>query len=271
MTFEIVVADPAKNITLLVLNPVENRAEAAKLLLAEQSLHAEQVGFVIPPKTLQGLWRLEMMGGEFCGNGARSFGLFVARTIGLSGNAEVTIEVSGMKEPLPVRLQVEKGTAEVRIPKPLSQDALNFQGQSLPAYRFDGITHLIAPGIPPEEQTFFMIKRVFETRFPFPQALGVLFFDQAARFMVPAVYVYHTDSLIFESSCGSGSAALGLWLEESRYEGESRVAVPQPGGIIEVQTVKKGGAVLTVAIGGTVALEEPRLVRIDPWAEQGKG
>ena len=51
MQYEIVIADPAKNITLFVLNPVENRTEAAQGLLGVPGLGAEQVGFVIAPKT----------------------------------------------------------------------------------------------------------------------------------------------------------------------------------------------------------------------------
>lgn len=256
MKYEIIVADPAKNITLLVLNPVKNPREAAKLLLAEPSFRAEQVGFVIPPKTSEGLWRLEMMGGEFCGNAARSFGLFVARTLGLSGNAEIPIEISGMEDPLRVAVDVEAGAAEVRIPKPIAQDALEFRRRSLPMYIFDGITHLIAPGLPPEQDLFFRIKALLETRRSPPQALGVMFYDQSANMMTPAVYVYATDSLIFESSCGSGSAAFGVWRYEALKDGEGRCSVTQPGGIIEVKVHKREGTLLGISIGGPVYLEK---------------
>jgi hypothetical protein len=74
LSFEIVIADPAKNITIFVhdrLDSKPERTEAAKLLLADPSLKAEQVGFVIPPAGNQKYWRLEMMGSEFCGNAAR--------------------------------------------------------------------------------------------------------------------------------------------------------------------------------------------------------
>jgi diaminopimelate epimerase len=262
MTYEIAVADPAKNITILVLTPVENREEAARQLLAEASLKAEQVGFVMPPRSPQGLWRLEMMGGEFCGNAARSFGLFVARKTGLSGKAEVIIEISGMKEPLSARVHVEEGTAEVRIPKPLSKDILYFQGQPAPIYCFNGIVHVIAPDIPPDKKNFFAIKRLIEQKNYPPQALGVMFYDQAKGFMIPGVYVYATDSLIFESSCGSGSAALGIWLHENLYEGTAYANIAQPGGTIEVAVTKRNGGVCTVSIGGAVALGKPYTLSI---------
>ena len=65
--------DPAGNITAVVLNPVmpEQRAPLAQKILREG--RAEQVGFAVPPK-LGGECRLEMMGGEFCGNAVRSYG-----------------------------------------------------------------------------------------------------------------------------------------------------------------------------------------------------
>ncbi|MDR3343393.1 MAG: hypothetical protein LBT14_11535 [Treponema sp.] len=260
MSYEIVVADPAKNITILVLNAVENRGEAAKVLLADPSWGAEQVGFVVPPKDPAGIWRLEMMGGEFCGNAARSFGLFVARLQGLSGNQTVTIGISGMPEPLSVAVDLEQGAAAVEIPKPVAQDTLDFDGQSLPVYRFDGITQVIAPDMPPGKDVFYGIKRKFEAGQTAPDALGVMFYDKASRLMTPAVYVYGTDSLVFESSCGSGSAALAAWETRDGYEGEYHCPVAQPGGIIAVRVRKQTGKITDITIGGPVTLSERRYV-----------
>ncbi|MHB9293865.1 putative histidine racemase [Hollandina sp. SP2] len=268
MQYEIVIADPAKNITLFVLNQVENRAEAARLLLGVPGLGAEQVGFVIPPQTPQGLWRLEMMGGEFCGNAARSFGLFVARTLGYAGMAEIPIGMSGMRDPLIVKVNVEAGTAEVAIPKPAAQDTLIFTpapdipSLRLPVYCFTGIIHVIAPGISPGNQgkaLFYAIKAQVERSLAIPQALGVMFYDQEEQLMTPAVYVYATDSLVFESSCGSGSAALGAWQHETLWEGEGFCRVAQPGGAIDVRVHKRQGSIQAISIGGPVYLKE-RLV-----------
>jgi diaminopimelate epimerase len=259
MKYEIVLADPAKNITVFVLNPVRDRIAAARELLAEKSLEAEQVGFVIPPDREGGIWRLEMMGGEFCGNAARSFGLFAAREQGLSGDQTVFIGMSGAKEKLPVRVNVEEGRAAVEVPGPLATETLDFEGRPLPVYVFDGITHVIAADISPDEQTFARIRAGIEFRAGIEApagksltALGVLFYDTAAAFMRPAVYVYGTDSLVFESSCGSGSAALALWKTQSAGDGEAVCTVKQPGGIIEVQ-VHTGG-IRGISIGGKVGL-----------------
>ncbi|GHV10564.1 diaminopimelate epimerase [Spirochaetia bacterium] len=314
---EIVIADPAKNITIFVLDPIAGgpeRTETAKALLADPSLKAEQVGFVLPP-ALSGpgdgraYWRLEMMGGEFCGNAARSFGLFVARETGLKGRHTVMIEISGMKEPLPVNVDclrrvhtpplwgvikgmdpetdtlpkqpypirsaaglvdTEAGRAEVEIPRPLAQGSLSFEGHTLPVFVFDGITHVLAPGLKPDRDTFFAIKEGVRHHFDAgrpvaaersPDALGVMFYDIQKQFMQPAVYVVATDSLVFESSCGSGSAALALWKTADIRDEEGRCDVApviwraaQPGGIIEVKVSKHNGEISSIAIGGPVGL-----------------
>ncbi|MDR1986301.1 MAG: hypothetical protein LBP88_04930 [Treponema sp.] len=271
MQYEIVIADPAKNITLFVLNQVENRAEAARLLLGVPGLGAEQVGFVIPPQAPQGLWRLEMMGGEFCGNAARSFGLFVARTLGYTGVADIPIGMSGAPDPLTVQVNVEAGTAAAAIPRPAAQETLmvapapDLPSLRLPVYAFAGITHVIAPGISSENEgkaLFYAIKAQFQRSRAIPQALGVMFYDREQQLMTPAVYVYATDSLVFESSCGSGSAALGAWQHETLWEGEGFCRVAQPGGVIDVRVGKRQGIIQAISIGGPVYVTEPLVLDV---------
>jgi diaminopimelate epimerase len=65
--------------------------------------------------------------------------------------------------------------------------------------------------------------------------------------------VYETGSLVFESSCGSGSAALGCWLAG---DGEAEYPVAQKGGLIRVRVRKEAGKVAALAIGGEVKLGE---------------
>lgn len=261
MSCEIVIADPAKNITAFVLSPVAGpaeRAAIAKALLADPNLGIEQVGFVVvPPPDEPGrlrqaapLWRLEMMGGEFCGNAARSFGLYVARRQGLRGQVRVDIEISGMKESVPVLVDVEAGLAEAAMPLPIARETIAYKGAELPVYVFEGITHVIAQGIKPSEAAFYAIKALVDTGYL--DALGVMFYDAIANIMTPAVYVYATESLVFESSCGSGSTALGGWLARDLPDGETSLALRQPGGVIEVRVQKRGGEMTGLFIGGPV-------------------
>jgi diaminopimelate epimerase len=293
MSYRIVSADPAGNITIFVLDPVESgeeRARVVRALLADPSLGAEQVGFVTPPRkgpgpvaeagdaAPAGYWRLEMMGGEFCGNAARSFGLYVAREMRLSGPATVTIGISGSKEPLPVRVDAEAGRAELRMPGPLAVEALEFGGRRLPVYVFEGITHLIFPtpgqdSVPGRELVCALrdawraaVGGPCPAAYPagghsggLPEAFGVMFWDAGENFMRPAVYVEAAGSLVFESSCGSGTAALAAWLARDLRDGEGCYKVAQPGGIIEARVVKQDGAIRGISIGGTVRLGAARL------------
>jgi diaminopimelate epimerase len=276
MNYEIVIADPAKNITLFVLTPVPQmeRARVGKLLMDDPGLGVEQVGFVLPPsqgapllggvalRRSSPLWRLEMMGGEFCGNAARSFGLYVARRTGLSGQASLEVEISGARTPVKVLVDVEQGLAEASMPPALEEGILLYEKAVLPVYFFEGIVHVIAGDMEASERVFYAIKALLEKRFQEAarsDAVGVMFYDSAARTMTPAVYVRATDTLVFESSCGSGSAALGLDLARNRNSGETILALRQPGGTIKVRVEKLPGKAPSVSIGGPVTLSGPEL------------
>jgi diaminopimelate epimerase len=270
MKLEVVRADPAGNITIFVLTRIADpalRLRAAKALLAEPSLKAEQVGFVIPPEGRPPLrpWRLEMMGGEFCGNAARSFGLYLAREAGLGGKQDVPVELSGAPAPLPVHVDLDASTAGVEIPGPLSSGTLDFGGRSFPVYFFHGITHVIAEGLEPDRDLVLGLAATGGPRQKgawhldaggpgVSHCLGVMFYDPARRFMRPAVYVAATESLVFESSCGSGTAALAAHLAGDLPGCEGRWEIAQPGGVIEARVKKQAGKIETIGIGGPVRL-----------------
>ncbi|MDR1445932.1 MAG: hypothetical protein LBI90_03430 [Treponema sp.] len=265
---ELVIADPAGNITALVSGPVEDRVSLAQTIIADKVLKVEQVGFVTEPDgEAQKFWRLEMSGGEFCGNAARSFGLYVAGLSGLRGKHTVSVEISGMKGNIPVRVDTETGNAEVEIPGPAAEKVIEYEGRSLPVIVFDGITHVIAPGFKPAEKMFYGVKKIIEAEEGTPQALGLLFWDEEGRELIPLVYVYATGTLVFESSCGSGSAALGVWLSRNaagntvgnaagggKGQAEHCFSLRQPGGTIETRVNMKNGLVRSVSIGGKVTL-----------------
>ena len=100
MDLRYILADPSGNTTAFVLTPVarERYGPVARQVMA--ALDAEQVAFVHDG-------RMDMMGGEFCGNASRSFALWQALHTedGLSlcpftGQQTVTVRVSGAPHPL---------------------------------------------------------------------------------------------------------------------------------------------------------------------------
>jgi diaminopimelate epimerase len=169
------------------------------------------------------------------------------------------IESSGADSPLPVQVDTEAGRAEAEIPGPRSINTLEFEGRTLPVCEFDGITHVIAEDLEPARETFFAIKTLYENAPARNSALrldafGVMFYNRKSGFMSPLVYVYATESLVFESSCGSGSAALASYKSRELADGEKRYEIRQPGGVIETRVVKRGGAIISAAIGGPVEM-----------------
>lgn len=256
MLLKIIRADPAGNITVFVMNPppaAGERLKAARLILDDPHLKAEQVGFVYPPETPGRRWRLEMMGAEFCGNASRSFGLLVAAQSGLSGKHTLMIETSGMKAPVPVCIDTTAKTAGIELPSEFFETEITHEGRNYPVYTFSGITHIIAENVIPNEQLARSLIRLLGNC----AAAGVMFFDTGAKYLQPAVWVRATDTMIFESSCGSGSAALGVWIARNDRDARLALGINQSGGTIIVTVVKQAGKIKKLSISGKVTLGKP--------------
>ena len=103
----IVMADPAGNRTAIVRTfvPAPLRARTAAEIMQIRSLHAEQVGFETTPLA-GGAGRLEMMGGEFCGNATMSLAALRAYEEGLVEGEEkiYPLEISGADKLLDCRI-----------------------------------------------------------------------------------------------------------------------------------------------------------------------
>ena len=263
MKHRIVVANPAGNITVFVLDDVapQEFIPLSQRLMAIPELHAEQVGYLKPAK-LGGEARLEMMGGEFCGNATRSFGMLTAKLAGKSGKVNVTVECSGSADLLPVAVDFDAGEAETVMPRPVRLEPLD-AGElgTLWLVFFEGILHVIAPGLTASRPLFDRVRALVEARFEF-DALGVMFLNEAESSMEPAVFVKSTDSLVFESSCGSGTVATGVWLSREVSDGAAEYRIKQPGGTLKATVVKRGGEVEQVRMGGLVTLEAEREIDV---------
>ncbi|MBQ5738868.1 MAG: hypothetical protein IIV78_00505, partial [Oscillospiraceae bacterium] len=111
MQLQLFRADPAGNITLFVLSPVEAaaRAETAKKLMALTD--AEQVAFVLSaPEGADGA--IEMMGGEFCGNAARAYGAYLSTIL---GKTSLSLRVGALN--VAVEVEGESATAQMPLPR----------------------------------------------------------------------------------------------------------------------------------------------------------
>ena len=195
--YNIVVANPANNITVFVLDYVEKEdyKDIAKNILENTDFNAEQVGFVKEP-IMGGDVRLEMMGGEFCGNASRSIGMLFARQNNIeSGN--VLVEITGSDRPLNTKVDFENETSEIDMPIPKGIESINVSGLGkFPIVLIDGINHIIAESVDATDENFEKFKKAVYENYDI-EAFGVMFFDKEKNYITPAVYVKDTDTTFF--------------------------------------------------------------------------
>ena len=261
MLLDILRADPAGNITLFVLNEVEKekRAEIASKLMAMEQFGAEQVGFLTDPNDRRCLCRLEMMGGEFCGNASRALALYLAEKHGING--KMLIEVSGSPEPVEVWADIEKGKAFAAMPLPKNIEPFILSGIDCMRVDLDGISHLIAESEMPDKRIVIAAEGMFEDDASIA-AYGMLFFNKYDMSMVPFVKVKETGSFVREGSCGSGTVAVAASLCMGLKDGKESYTLNQPAGVITAEVEKQDGKFKSVSIGGSVRLDVPQRVEI---------
>lgn len=117
MRIRYIPADPAGNLTALTLTQVrpEERAAVAAQMMARCPEGFEQVGFIGEHAAEAALPRLDMMGGEFCGNAARAFACWVDWQRG-GGESSLNISISGACQPVAVELDAAHGKAYAQMP-----------------------------------------------------------------------------------------------------------------------------------------------------------
>ena len=205
MNIKYYLLNPAGNITILVETPVkENDRRFVASLLMKEEPSCEQVGF------LSGN-RLDMAGGEFCGNATRC-------TAFLTGSSEIIC--AGQKITC-------EGTAAY-IPKNLS-----------------GIKHKIIEGEIENPEEY--IKSIANG-----EATGLMFWNEKEQSLKPLVYVPSVDSMFWENSCASGTAALAEYLVK-KYNKAIDMDIKEPGGIINIKSDPNSEY---VRLDGSVILEK---------------
>ena len=255
-TIPYTLCNPTGNITLLAEAPVpaEEQPAIARRLM-EREPETEQVGFVRFPDTEGGCdVRLRMAGGEFCGNATLSAAmLFLERRGRREGS--LTLHVSGADAPVPVTLKkTEDGgfRGTVTMPKPASAGMLRLlPDREFPVVRFPGIAHVVLEagdtgGVGPADAEALARRFCRELS---ADALGLMFLNAEEGILRPLVYVPAADTMFWESSCASGSAAAAVWTAE-RTGGAVNLALRQPGGTLQVSAVPGGKCLLT----GTVSV-----------------
>ena len=250
MELDYALMDPTGNRTVLVRTPVPPAAQpayAAALLASEPT--AEQVGFLAPAADADAA--LRMAGGEFCGNAAMSAAALRCMERGRR-EADCRIRVSGAAEPVRVTLRAGADGAydcAVEMPRPAPPETvtLTLDGAAyrLPLLRFDGIAHLILPG-DTDRALAERAAKVWCAQLG-ADALGLMLLDAPAGRMAPLVYVPGGDTLYWERSCASGTAAAGAFLAWT-HGAAAETALRQPGGVLRVRATPVGEITLFGAV-----------------------
>lgn len=265
MKVQIVRADPAGNITLYVLDPVDpaERGALAARLMALPELSAEQVGYVCPPdEGYDG--RMEMAGGEFCGNASRAYGMLLAQQRGMTGKNHLTLQVSGSDRPVGVDLDVEAGTARAEMPLPRSARALKIGDAEGTLVDLGGIVHFVVHQ-QPDGTLIDRLEPVIdapreEGGFAGVEAYGVIFLHDGR--MTPLVKVPAAGSLVWEGSCGSGSLAAAVAESQGMRDGAFGREYVQPAGTVRAELEYQNGTVTAAYIGGSVTLDPATTVEV---------
>ena len=263
MVLRYTVIDPTKNITLLVTTPVQRALQpqtAAWLLRREKD--AEQVGFLEPSDSAPA--RLQMMGGEFCGNATMGLGAWLCRRDGLAKfeTHDFTLEISGADTLVPCAVTpVNYGyLATVALPLPESMEQRTFPTSAgaltLSVVFLPGICHIIAPAGTVQRHEAEELLRQWSASLP-GEAVGLILLDEERTAIDPLVYVKPTDTAVWERGCGSGSAAAACYLTAKRGAAQC-LSIRQQGGTIAAVTDWDGQRVTQLHITGSVALVEEK-------------
>lgn len=198
------------------------------------------------------LANLELAGGEFCGNATRSLAYLLLR--GQTG--EVSIKVSGTTSKLRAGVR-QKNTAFAQMPVSKFK-AVEKLRPNLFRIDLEGITHLIykqsRPTIKDLKQYAFEILRK-ENLINSVPAAGVMFITEKEQFidLEPVVWVRDIETLLYETACASGTAAVGIWKALQSKERSTKVKVLQPTGkFIEAEVTKNESSGLDVYINGEI-------------------
>ena len=251
--YTVAVLDPAGNVTAIVCSdvPAGERAHIAAQLLRLPELGIEQVAFLTEPRS-GGEIRLEMMGGEFCGNALRCAGFYQALRTGAQGKSCVFAEISGADGVQPVMADTAQGTASTVMPLPLSVQPAGWADVQATRVTFSGITHFVIDCAQPDEA---LVQRAAAAA-PEASAVGAIFLDRAHGSIKPVVFVRETASCVAENSCASGSVATAVVLTADFADGITEIGIGQPGGTLEVGVQRTDGAVTGLSIGGAVRLAQ---------------
>ncbi|WP_236146631.1 diaminopimelate epimerase [Paenibacillus xylanilyticus] len=242
---EFIKFNPTQNMTVLVKtsHPAEEYQHIASSIMSYDHVYAEQVGFIVPTLQRGAAARLQMAGGEFCGNACMALAAYLAseQELGSRDYTELLLEVSGTEQLITcqVRKQLNEYFCQVNMPIPrqIERQTITYEGfdQDMIIVRYEEFIHIVVEvdgfddGIRTRAQN---LARLLGLTLG-DKLIGILLFNPLSEELAPLIYVPGLDSLIWERGCGSGTASLGAYLAWKTGR-EITALIKQPGGSINV-------------------------------------
>lgn len=226
------------------------RSKYAKIneQLQAKSSEIEQVGFF---EQQNGVPKLQMAGGEFCGNATRGFACLLAEL-----NPEESafdFYVSGFSEKVQAKIQRlgdKRFFCEARFcGMKAGIIEKNLYGDTVKIVDLGGIIHILVD----ENKISFSesdyestMKKIKDDLSVDCDAVGVLWLREEGEkvYMKPVVWVKAIDTCYYETSCGSGSIAIGL------AKGE------------DIEVLQPSGKAISVRFDGEVTVLSSEMERV---------
>lgn len=176
-----------------------------------ESLDAEQAGFLVLDEN-----HFEMAGGEFCGNATRSAAVLLHQ---FHGTENMSFTVSGFDGTVNASVKSLTDTTyfvEAEFPgmQAKMEEVTLEDGSPASIVDLGGIVHVVIEGkFPLVEDEYSAAHREIMARFNLGarDAVGVVWYEKSADAIImhPVVWVRAVDTFYYESSCGSGTIAVG--------------------------------------------------------------
>lgn len=253
MEIQYILCNPTGNITALVETkvPIENQPYIADVLMKKEP-SCEQVGYIQEPCEGSDI-TLRMAGGEFCGNATMSTAAYFCKNKGMADGEKETVKVKVIGTSGLIDVTVERkegryfGTIEMPSPSKISFEEFSFEDKTYkyPVVSFTGISHvIIEDNIPiyvPEKAIKIWCDRLKV------KGLGLILLNKEKTQIRPLVYVKTPESLVWESSCASGTTAAVAFLSKRDHE-YTTYSFKEPGGVLSVEATKDGRFLLTGSV-----------------------
>jgi len=251
----VAIVSPSGNTTAVVFDQVSdtdravlnNRVMQGWKTARPDLPEVEQCCTVTTPQDPTATGRVEMFGGEFCGNAARSAIWLLTggkNYIGL-------IEVSGVDSPL--TFKVRNGAVRLEMPVPSTGELVRpvKEGRLV---QLGGIMQLVVTepqdSLSPRQLLTSLLQENTYNLNNQP-AVGVTYYDETSGRAEFSVWVKEVNTVFDETACGSGTSAIGIAQLWPNYSSVSIDVIQPSGEIINTEAIYRAGTRMESYITGT--------------------